>query len=147
MTLHRIAFAALLIGLASQAQVVIIGKEDPHFCDKVETIKPNLISFGDQTVRGRITDTQHAGFRSTKVQLRRLKGRNGFEVLKRVTTDPDGYFDLGFLAKGEYRLLASQDRSFSQPDTLECREKKVCVLNVELRINRTDMPESICPVR
>jgi 5-hydroxyisourate hydrolase-like protein (transthyretin family) len=98
-------------------------------------------------VKGRITDVTGAPFRSTRVELRRLKGKKDFEVLSRVTTDRDGNFDLGLLKKGKYRLLASQDRSFKQPDDLVCSEKKGCFLAITLRVNPTDMPESTCPIR
>lgn len=148
MILQRMALTTFMFFAATASfQLVSTGKDDSHYCDKVETIKPNLTLYEEQVVKGRIVDFSGDPFKGTAVELRRLKPHNKHEILKRVTTDQDGNFSLGLLAKGKYRLLASQDRLFKQPDSLVCSPKKDCFLNVKLRVTGTDMPESFCPIR
>lgn len=138
---------ALVLTGGARPQVVQIGPPDPHFCEEVERIKPNLILKEQTRLSGRITDQTAAPFQQSVVELRRYFSAAKQVPLKRVKTDADGVFDLGLVGPGEFRLLASPTRAFRQPDSLVCRGGGGCHLDIALKVNPTDMPESTCPIR
>ena len=131
----------------SQAQLVQVGPTDPHFCDKIERIKPNLELAKSMVVRGKIVDQSGALFKNSRVELRIYVSSGQQRLMKAVTTDSNGHFDLGEIEAGRYRLLASSNRVFQQPESIECSEKSLCDIQLVLRVNPTDMPESLCPIK
>jgi hypothetical protein len=64
-----------------------------------------------------------------------------------VSTDGAGHFDLGIVKPGKYRLLASPNRGFKQPSTLQCQDGDMCELKITLVLNPSDMPAASCPIR
>lgn len=68
-------------------------------------------------------------------------------TVKVTTTDENGYFDMGTVNAGKYRLLASPHRGFQQPTDLKSPSGDRCELNVALQANPTDLPVSVCPIR
>jgi 5-hydroxyisourate hydrolase-like protein (transthyretin family) len=141
------AWALLLSSTISVAQVVQIGPKDPDFCKKVEVIVPNLKLHKNTLLRGRITDATGAPFKTSKVELRRFINESKQKTIKTMITNSNGEFNLGQVKSGEYRLLASPTRAFQQPETLECFDHENCELNIVLKVNSSDMPESVCPIR
>jgi hypothetical protein len=148
LTLLCIAFAPRALG-----QVVFVGKQpDKDWCYKAETIQPNLVLSESTHVLGRIfvagagltPDT--APLKHSRVELRKYISRRKQNTVKVTTTDENGYFDMGTAKAGKYRFLASSTRTFQQPTDLKCNGKE-CELNIGLKLNPTDMPLSVCPVR
>ena len=137
----------LVWAVLGSAQVVTVGRPDPDFCKKVETIKPNLVLADVTNVFGRVTDQTGAPFIKKQVELRIFVTDQKQISEKIVKTDANGKFDLGQVKKGSYRLLLSESRAFRQADELDCAHKRECELNVTLKVNPTDMPESVCPVK
>jgi hypothetical protein len=140
-----------ILFLGTFHQVVFVGRaptprEMEKFCYKIETIKPNLELQEATNITGRITDVSGEPLKRSVVEIRTYISRRKQIAVKKVTTDDSGYFDLGTIGKGKYRLLASPNRAWRQPQTLECSEKR-CVLNITLQVNATDLLESICPVK
>jgi len=137
----------------ASGQVVFVGKQpDKDWCCKAETIRPNLVLSESVHILGRIFDG-HAGiapgdapFKNSRVELRKYISQRKQTTVKVTTTDDNGYFDMGTVDAGKYRLLASPTRDFRQPTDLKCSGNK-CELNIGLKINPTDMPLSVCPVR
>ena len=140
---------AVCIGLCSPAvgQVVSIGPPDPDYCLKVERIKPNLRLTHTTDVMGRIADETGAPLKNSAVELRRYVSATKQVLLKTVKTDADGRFEITAVAQGQYRLLASPNRGFRQPEELDCGPAKRCFLTIKLKVNPSDLPESVCPVR
>jgi hypothetical protein len=138
---------ALALSGGAHPQVVQLGPPDPHFCGKTERIMPNLTLKGQTRVSGRITDETTAPFQQSIVELRRYSSAVKQVMLKRVKTNADGAFDLGLVGPGAFRLLAPPTRAFRQPDSLICPGDSRCHLDIELKVNPTDMPESTCRIR
>jgi hypothetical protein len=142
-----VAFAPVTFG-----QVVFVGKQpDKDWCYKAETIQPNLELSESAHVLGRIfvagvgptPDT--APLKNSRVELRKYVSQRKQTTVKVITTDENGYFDMGTVNAGRYRFLASSTRALQQPD-LKCNGKE-CELNIGLKLNPTDMPLSVCSVR
>jgi hypothetical protein len=143
-----IAFAPVTFG-----QVVFVGKQpDKDWCYKAETIQSNLDLSESTHVLGRIfvagagltPDT--APLKNSRVELRKYVSERKQTTVKVITTNENGYFDMGTVKPGEYRFLASSTRALQQPTDLKCKGKE-CELNIGLKLNPTDMPLSVCPVR
>jgi hypothetical protein len=96
-------------------------------------------------VRGRITDQTTAPLQNSPVELRRFISER--KQVKKVSTDPDGKFDLGLVKHGDYRLLVSPHRGLKQPETLECSSNRDCTVDVVLIANPTDGPAAGCTIR
>lgn len=124
----RFLLAALFIASAATggAQTVFIGgPPEPDYCLKLETIKPNLEAKRPVYVSGRITDITGAVFKNSTVQLKRYVSQTNQVPIKTVKTDANGSFELGLVEKGQYRLLASPNRGFRQPEELDCGSSEV----------------------
>lgn len=142
------AIYGLVLACPLSGQLVQIGPPDPHYCEKVERIQPNLKLISRTHIHGRLIDESNAPFREAKVELRRYVSPSKQVQIKAVITDRNGVFDLGAVAPGNYRLLPSSTRAFRQPDRLDCTKgQDECMLGIELKVNPTDLPESTCPVR
>jgi hypothetical protein len=130
-------------------QTVVIGPPNPHYCQDVEQIEPNLKLIREVRVTGRITDQTGAPVpRGWRVELRRYVSPSKQVPVRVVATGKDGAFDLGLVTQGDYRLLPSPHRGFRQPDRLDCPAgQRECTLDIELKANRTDLPAAACPVR
>lgn len=134
------------------AQVVFRGQMPKDYCYKIETISPNLVLSESAHISGRISiagagltpDT--APLRNSRVELRKYISQRKQTAVKVTATDEKGYFDMGTVEAGNYRFLASPDRSCQQPPSLQCFRTE-CNLNIALQMNATDQPDSICPVR
>jgi|SRR5713101_885073 len=130
------------------AQVVFIGKQpDKDYCYKIETIRPNLELREPAQVTGRVTDIMGAPLMKSRLELRKYISQRKQSAVKVITTDEKGYFDLGMVAAGKYRFLASPHRGFKQPIDLKCPTGDKCELNIALQVNNPDTPISVCPVR
>jgi len=129
------------------AQLVQLGPNDPKYCYEIEKIHPNLELHNQVRVFGTLQDESNAPFASSRVELRSyISQRKQVSVLV-VSTDGSGHFDLGIVKPGKYRLLASPNRGFKQPSTLQCQTGDTCELKITLMVNPTDMPDSQCPIR
>ena len=153
---YRVAAAfvqfVLFIG-AVHGQVVVIdhGKAvppdgSPEYCASVEPLRPNLVLTADTTVQGRVTDQTRAPLKNSPVELRHFISESKQKIVKKLSTDADGKFDLGTVKRGEYRLLLSPHRGFKQPEKLECWSR-TCTLDAVLIVNPTDQFASSCPIR
>jgi hypothetical protein len=118
----------------------------PEYCSQVEPIRPNLKLSDDTNVRGHVTDETTAPFKHSPVELRRFISETKQVIVKTVSTDADGNFDLGVVKRGDYRLLLSPHRGFKQPAKLECRSQP-CTLETALIANPTDALAAGCPIR
>jgi hypothetical protein len=145
-TMFSIIVSIILIA-SSVGQVVRIGPIDPDYCYKIESIRPNLDLNKPVSVFGTVTDQQGAPFKNSRVELRKYFSQRKQVIVRAVTTDADGHFDLGSVKPGKYRLLPSPTRAFKQPEKLECPDGSICELKMTLQINPTDQPDSICPIR
>ena len=131
-----------------RAQLVQIGPPDPNFCEKIEKqLKPNLELTSPLIVRGLIVDQTGAPFKFSRVELRQYVSAKQQRSIKAVSTDANGRFELGEVAAGRCRLLASPNRTFQQPTNVVCNEKSTCDVQLILKVNSTDLPESVSPIR
>ena len=141
LTLLCIAFAPWAF-----AQVVFVGKQpDKDYCYRLETIQPNLKLRESTRILGRVTDIMGAPLAKSRLELRKYISQRKQITVRMTATDEKGYFDLGTVAAGKYRFLASPNRGFQQPTNLECSGTK-CELNIALQVNITDTPISVCPI-
>jgi len=148
--LKAVGVVALLTSICSHpvlGQIVLQGSQDPDRCYKIETVAPNLKLNKPTHVFGSILDQISAPLKDSRVELRAYISQRKQVTVKTVTTDGNGRFDLGIVAAGQYRLLASPTRGFEQPSTLKCAEGRACDLKIVLRVKETDQGDSICPVR
>jgi hypothetical protein len=136
-------FAAMVS--AAQCQLVQVGPDDPHYCDKLK-VDPNLTVKQDTDVSGRLIDASGEPFRNSPVELRAFISPTKQTNVRTVMTDRDGHFHLGAVKVGKYRLVASPTRSFQQPENLRCVNEH-CELSITLAVSPTDMPNYNCPVR
>ena len=143
-------FASLLLLVTIAAgQLVSIGPSGGNlreYCERVEPLRPNLVLKEETKILGRLTDQSTEVFRKTTIELRRFISPTKQVFLKKFSTDGEGYFDLGTIKRGNYRLLLSYSRAFRQPETVECGSKK-CTLDISLIVNPTDLPTAPCPIR
>jgi hypothetical protein len=141
-------FAILLfVTTVTSAQFVFIGPRDPDYCTRVEQIKPNLKVSGRVHLRGTIVDRAGAPLKGSQVVLRNYVSETVQLPFAIVKTNSIGEFDFQSVPKGDYRLLASPSRAFKQPDELSCGDDEQCFLKITLKVNNTDMPDSVCPIR
>jgi hypothetical protein len=131
----------------TSAQLVQIGPSDPDYCYKIETIQPNLVVRGTTHVIGSVRDQSGGVVPNSRIELRRYISQRKQVTVKVVSTDDGGHFDLGTVNRGNYRLLASPNRAFKQPPTLQCRAGTKCELEIVLIVNGTDQPDTPCPIR
>jgi hypothetical protein len=129
------------------AQLVQIGPNDPHYCDNVEHVKPNLVLYRATHLDGRIIDETGAPFKDSLVELRLYESESKQISIKEVQTDERGHFSLDLVAKGQYRLLASPSRAFRQAEKLDCGGRDPCTLLITLQVSPSDQPDSPCPVK
>ncbi len=123
------------------------GANDPHYCDKIEQVKPNLVLSHTTRLGGTVLDQTGAPFQNSPVELRLYVSESKQTVIAKVSTDKEGHFDLGAVHAGSYRLLASPTRTFRQAEKLECFDRDPCTLRVTLQANPTDQPGMFCPVK
>ena len=98
-------------------------------------------------MRGRVTDQSTAPLKDSPIELRRFVSGSKQVVLKKVSTDSEGKFDLGLVKHGDYRLLLSPHRGFRQPEKLECPTIKNCTIDAVLVVNASDSLAAACPIR
>jgi hypothetical protein len=132
---------------AMPAQVVQIGPNDPDYCYKIETIRPNLVVRETTHAAGSVHDQAGGVVQKSRIELRRYISQRKQVTVRVVSTDDGGHFDLGTVNRGNYRLLASPHRGFKQPSTLQCSGGKNCELEIVLFVNPTDQLDSSCPIR
>jgi hypothetical protein len=148
LTRSLVIVTLLVASCSCLAQLVQIGPgpDDPNYCAN-EPVKPNLHLQSGVVVKGRLSDRSGAWFANKKVEIRRLVSTTKQVVVANTTTDGEGRFDLGLIAKGDYRLVASSTRAFRQPSENWCKPNLPCVLNLVLDVNPRDQPYSQCAVR
>ena len=98
-------------------------------------------------MKGRIKDQSGEVFKNSRVELRDFVSPEKQNMVATTTTDSEGRFEFRYVAKGEYRLLASPSRAFRQPEGMRCSVPSPCVLDMVLEVNPTDLPASQCPIR
>jgi hypothetical protein len=146
-------FYFLAISIAS-AQIVVIGPDgkisgppsDLKGCAQVEKLQPNLTLKVATHVYGNLVDETSAPFENSPIELRTYISQSQQQVVKRISTDVKGNFDLGTIEPGKYRLLLSPSRGFAQPNKLVCSSKE-CVLHVIVKANLSDLIAGPCPIR
>jgi 5-hydroxyisourate hydrolase-like protein (transthyretin family) len=141
------ALFVLVLGVPASAQYPTFGISKMDSCDKIERIKPNLILAVSVQLSGQVLDSSGAPIKGTVVELRLYESESKQTFVAKTSTDQDGYFNLGTVSKGRYRLLASDTRAFKQADWLECGNGDACSLPITLVENRTATRDSLCPVR
>ena len=139
--------SVFLSSLPALAQLVQVGPNDPNYCEKIERIKPNLRVAISSDVKGQIRDQSGEVFKNSRVELRGFVSPEKQDMIATITTDNEGRFEFRYVAKGEYRLLASPSRAFRQPEGMYCSAAPPCVLDIVLEVNPTDLPASQCPIR
>jgi hypothetical protein len=144
---NPLAMILVAVTVPAVGQLIQVGPTDPHYCEKVEQVRPNLVLSGATHLSGRIIDQSGAPVKDSLVELRLYKSESEQISVKKVRTDQDGRFYLDLLAKGRYRLLASPTRVFRQAEKLECGDRDPCTLLITLRASPTDQPDMFCPVR
>jgi|GEM_PF-5389207 len=127
-------------------QGAIIGGLPKDYCQKLEKIRPNLILDSHATISGKITDKFGVPLENSKVELRQYINASDQTSVTVVRTDSSGRFSLGEIKRGKYRLLASPNRAFRQPELLRCSGGS-CDFPIKLQVKSTDGPDSACPVR
>ncbi len=147
LVLLRLFLASTLLG-----QVVYVGKapsksELKAFCERVETIQPNLELQETTHIKGSISADGAYPLPNSPLELRKYVSSRKQTQVKTVRTDGTGKFDLGMVEPGSYRLLASPSRDLKQPNDLKCGGDGQCELEITLHANNSDMPESVCPIR
>jgi hypothetical protein len=148
MNKRLLCLPSLCIAPLAFGQVVFVGGQpDNDYCYKIETIHPNLELRESVHFMGRITDGHDWPLMAHPVELRKYISQRKQTIVKVTTADENGYFDMGIVEAGRYRLLASPHRGFQQPTSLKCPRGKKCVLNIALQVNNPDTPISACPVR
>src|ERR1700716_2425609 len=95
-------------------------------------------------VGGNLTDQTREPFRNSPIELRFFVSESEQITASKLATDADGNFDLGVVKRGDYRLLLSPHRGFTQPAKLECSSND-CTLNTVLIVNPTDGLGAGCP--
>lgn len=138
-----------LLAIGAVAQLVQLGPKSESlrdYCARVEPLRPNLLLREDSQITGRVSDQSGDVFRNSRIELRRFVSSTNQVLVKNVSTDGDGNFDLGIVKRGDYRLLLSYSRAFQQPEKLSCGDKE-CKLEAVLLVNATDLPASVCPIR
>jgi hypothetical protein len=133
--------------LPSAAQEAGLKQPAPASCEKAERIKPNFELDHNVMLEGQVHDQNGAPFRNSVVELRRYENETTQKVVIQTKTDADGYFNLGYIHGGRYRLLASPTRAFKQAEKLECGIGRECSLPIVLEAEQTDSPIAQCPVR
>jgi carboxypeptidase family protein len=141
--------ALVAVGLAGfgSAQLVQIGTDDRHYCEKVEYIKANLHISSSLQLSGHVQDETGTPFKNSRVELRHYVSEVRQVRAANTQTDDNGDFHLGNVSKGDYRLLASPTRAFQQPVESWCKSSSQCFLRITLMANPTDLPASQCPIR
>ena len=134
--------AACISPLPAQTTHICCNSED---CAKRQ-VKPNLRLIETTHLFGSVVDPSGTPFRLSKVELRKWVSPTRQVLLKTVSTDKDGHFDMGEVEKGQYRFLPSETGGFQQPEHLLCPQSE-CRLELMLRTSTTDTPEAICPIR
>ena len=134
--------AACISPIPAQTLHICCNSED---CAKRQ-VNPNLRLIQTTRLFGSLVDQTGRPFRLSKVELRKWLSPTQQVLLKTISTDKDGHFDMGEVETGQYRFLPSQTGAFEQPEHLLCPQSE-CRLDLVLRVSTTDTPEAICPIR
>jgi hypothetical protein len=144
---------AVLLASFAQAMMPALTphSQAAHLCCKVEDcnhrmVQPNLRLIRPTHLFGILTDQSGAKFERSQVELRRWISPTNQVSVKSVETDHSGRFDLGEIEAGQYRFLPSPHGTFKQPESVSCPEAE-CRVELVLKVNPTDTPESVCPIR
>jgi hypothetical protein len=123
----------------------IVDDEEDH-CNS-ETVTPNLVLATATVIAGQLKDETSAPFKDSPILLRKVSGSAIQPWQLEAKTDANGYFRLEEAEPGEYRLIASPNRGFGQPDRLDCYKRRDCALEIVLKLNPTDQMYAACPVK
>jgi len=108
--------AACISPLRAQTTHICCNSED---CAKRQ-VKPNRQLVATTHLFGSLVDTTGRPFGHSKVELHKWVSPTQQVVLKTVSTDRDGHFDMGQVETGQYRFLPSETGAFQQPEHLCC---------------------------
>lgn len=86
--------STVMITPKSSGQLVQIGPSDPNFCEKAEHLTPNLLVTEIARISGTLVDDSGAPFETSRVELRIYTSAKQQSLVKTVTTDERGRFDL-----------------------------------------------------
>jgi hypothetical protein len=135
-------FTPVLVARFVAAQVhLCCNAED---CNRLQ-VQPNLQLTETTHLFGSLTDGR-IPIRKSKVELRKWVSPTQQILVKTVTTDQAGHFDLGQIEKGEYRFLPSPHGGFKQPERVACPQTE-CNIELTLQVSTSDIPESVCPIK
>ncbi len=112
-----------------------------------EVLRPNLILRGPAVISGHVKDETGAPFKRSQLELKKLSDSILQPAYLDAKTDEEGRFTFDEAEPGDYRLLASPTRAFSQPERLDCQGLSDCRLEIVLKANPTDLPYAGCPVQ
>lgn len=109
---------------------------------------PGNLILGTRTIiSGQVKDETGAPFKYSTIVLSKLSDSILQPAYLEAKTDANGHFTFDEAESGEYRLLASPNRGFAQPEKLDCYNKQNCNLEIVLKANPTEQPYAGCPVR
>jgi hypothetical protein len=120
------------------------GKEDE--CSS-EVVRPNLVLRAPTIISGQVKDETGAPLRRSQIELKKLSNSILQPARLDVKTDEEGRFTFDEAEPGDYRLLASPNRAFAQPEKLDCYGLRNCRFEIVLNANATDLPCALCPVQ
>jgi len=143
------SFHVPLQGIGACHDIRIVTEPEANVEDKCssEVLLPNLVLQTPTVITGEVRDETGAPFKNSEVVLRKVSDSPLQPGQLDAKTDAHGSFTFDEAEPGKYRLLASPNRAFGQPEKLDCYEKRDCNLEIILKANGTDQPYAGCPVR
>ena len=142
-------FDVALQGNSACHDIRIVTGPDANVEDKCssEVLPPNLVLQTRTVITGDVRDETGAPFKNSVVVLRKVSDSPLQPGQLDAKTDANGAFTFDEAEPGNYRLLASPNRAFAQPEKLDCYERRNCNLEIVLKANGTDRPYAGCTVR
>jgi 5-hydroxyisourate hydrolase-like protein (transthyretin family) len=120
--------------------------EQEERCDS-EKVTANLVLETPTVITGLVKDETSAPFENSDIRLTKLDGSIVQSPQLETKTDEKGRFQFEEAEPGTYRLLASPNRGFAQPDKVNCYQRPRCNLEIVLKVNPSEQPYAGCPVK
>ena len=116
------SFDVALQGIGACHDIRIMTGPDAKGEDKCssEVVLPNLILRTRTVITGDVRDETGAPFKDSEVVLRKVSDNPLQPAQLDAKTDANGAFTFDEAEPGNYRLLASPNRAFAQPEKLDC---------------------------
>jgi Carboxypeptidase regulatory-like domain len=143
------SFNVALQDISACHDIRVVSGTDPNSEDKCssEVLLPNLVLQSRTVITGDVRDETGAPFQNSQVVLSKLSDIPLQPAYLDAKTDVNGAFKFDEAEPGNYRLLASPNRAFAQPEKLDCYERRDCKLEIVLKANSTDRQYAGCSVR